>query len=37
VKDGSLRNDTLAWRDGMAEWAAASNVPEMAGLLALAR
>jgi membrane protease subunit (stomatin/prohibitin family) len=37
VKDGSLRGDTLVWRDGMIEWAAASKVPEMAGLLALAR
>ncbi len=34
VTDGSLRGDTLVWRDGMAEWAAASKVPEIAALLA---
>jgi hypothetical protein len=37
AKDGSLRDDTLVWRDGMAEWAAASKVPEMVELLSLAR
>jgi membrane protease subunit (stomatin/prohibitin family) len=33
VKDGVLRADTLVWRDGMAGWAAASQVPEVATLL----
>ena len=33
VKDGVLRADTLVWRDGMAAWAAASQVPEVATLL----
>jgi hypothetical protein len=33
VKDGVLRADTLVWREGMAAWAAASQVPEVAALL----
>ena len=33
VKDGVLRADTLVWRVGMATWAAAAQVPEVAALL----
>jgi membrane protease subunit (stomatin/prohibitin family) len=33
VKDGVLRADTLVWREGMAAWAAAAQVPEVAALL----
>jgi hypothetical protein len=33
VKDGVLRADTLVWRQGMAAWAAAAQVPEVAALL----
>lgn len=33
VKDGVLRADTLVWREGMAAWAAASQVPDVAALL----
>ncbi|HET7187003.1 MAG TPA: SPFH domain-containing protein [Gemmatimonadaceae bacterium] len=33
VKDGVVRADTLVWRDGMATWAAAAQVPEVAELL----
>lgn len=32
VADGSLRRDTLVWQEGMAQWAAASTVAEVAGL-----
>jgi membrane protease subunit (stomatin/prohibitin family) len=32
VKDGVLRADTLVWREGMAAWAAAAQVAEMAAL-----
>lgn len=31
--DGALRSDTLVWRPGMAAWASASQVPELASLL----
>ncbi len=33
VKDGVLRADTLVWREGMAAWAAAAQVPDVAALL----
>src|SRR6476469_8766289 len=33
VTDGALRADTLVWREGMAAWAAAAQVPEVAELL----
>jgi hypothetical protein len=33
AKDGVLRADTLVWREGMAAWAAASQVPDVATLL----
>lgn len=33
VRDGKLRADTLVWRDGMATWASASQVPEMVDVL----
>ena len=33
MKDGVLRADTLVWREGMAAWAAAAQVPEVAALL----
>jgi membrane protease subunit (stomatin/prohibitin family) len=33
VKDGVLRADTLVWREGMAAWAAAAQVAEVARLL----
>jgi membrane protease subunit (stomatin/prohibitin family) len=33
VKDGVLRADTLVWREGMAAWAAAGQVAEVAALL----
>lgn len=33
VKDGVLRADTLVWREGMAAWAAAAQVAEVAELL----
>jgi membrane protease subunit (stomatin/prohibitin family) len=33
VRDGVLRADTLVWRDGMRDWAAASTVAELKGLL----
>jgi membrane protease subunit (stomatin/prohibitin family) len=33
VKEGVLRADTLVWREGMAAWAAAAQVPEVAALL----
>ena len=32
--NGSLTRDTLIWREGMAEWAAAGTVPELQSLLA---
>jgi membrane protease subunit (stomatin/prohibitin family) len=34
VADGSLTSDTLVWRDGMSQWAPASDVPEVARLFA---
>jgi membrane protease subunit (stomatin/prohibitin family) len=34
VRDGVLRPDTLVWRDGMGQWAAASTVAELTRLLA---
>jgi membrane protease subunit (stomatin/prohibitin family) len=33
VRDGKLRADTLVWRDGMAQWAQASQVAELGDLL----
>jgi membrane protease subunit (stomatin/prohibitin family) len=33
VKDGVLRADTLVWREGMAGWIAAGQLPEIASLL----
>jgi len=33
VADGSLTADTLVWREGMANWAPAGQVEEVAGLL----
>ncbi|MEP6990915.1 MAG: SPFH domain-containing protein, partial [bacterium] len=33
VRDGRLRPDTLVWREGMAGWAAASQVPDMSEVL----
>jgi membrane protease subunit (stomatin/prohibitin family) len=33
VKEGKLRGDTLVWRDGMADWAAAAKVGELTELL----
>ena len=32
IAAGTLTKDTLAWHDGMAQWAAASEVPEIARL-----
>lgn len=32
LRDGKLTADTLVWRQGMAEWIAASGVAELAGL-----
>ncbi len=32
VGDGSLTRDTLVWREGMAQWASAGTVPEVATL-----
>lgn len=32
IADGSLTRDTLVWHDGMTQWAAASEVPEVAKL-----
>jgi hypothetical protein len=37
AKDGVLRSDTLVWREGMAAWTAAAQVPEVAALLASPR
>ena len=34
VRDGSLTRETLVWRQGMAEWAAAGGVPELQALFA---
>jgi membrane protease subunit (stomatin/prohibitin family) len=34
VSDGRLRGETLVWTAGMAAWAAAKDVPEVAALLA---
>lgn len=31
---GQLKRDTLVWKAGMAQWAAAGSVPELAGLFA---
>ena len=31
---GSLTRDTLLWRDGMAQWAAASTIGELSSLFA---
>jgi membrane protease subunit (stomatin/prohibitin family) len=31
--DGTLTNETLAWRAGMAEWKPASQIPELANVL----
>jgi hypothetical protein len=33
VKDGVLRADTLVWREGMAAWAPAAQVAEVAAVL----
>jgi hypothetical protein len=33
VADQSLTAGTLVWREGMAQWAAAGTVPEVAALL----
>jgi len=33
VSDGTLRPDTLVWREGMGEWQAAGKVPDLATLL----
>jgi membrane protease subunit (stomatin/prohibitin family) len=33
-RDGTLTNDTLAWRAGMSEWKPASQLPELASVLA---
>jgi membrane protease subunit (stomatin/prohibitin family) len=33
VKDGLLHAETLVWREGMAAWTAAAQVPEIAALL----
>jgi hypothetical protein len=33
MRDGKLRADTLVWRDGMAQWAQASQVAELDSLL----
>jgi membrane protease subunit (stomatin/prohibitin family) len=32
LKDGALRTDTLVWREGMAAWVAAAQVPDVAAL-----
>lgn len=32
-RDGTLTNDTLAWRAGMSEWKPASQLPELASVL----
>ncbi len=37
VKDGLLRADTLVWREGMAAWAGAAQVPEVAALVGNAK
>lgn len=37
VKDGVLRSDTLVWREGMAAWMGAAQLPEVAALLAPGR
>ena len=37
VKDGVLRADTLVWREGMATWVAAAQVPDVAALLGAPR
>ena len=34
TRDGSLTRETLVWRQGMAEWAAAGTVPELQPLFA---
>jgi membrane protease subunit (stomatin/prohibitin family) len=34
TRDGSLTRETLVWRQGMAEWAAAGGVPELQALFA---
>jgi hypothetical protein len=34
IADGSLTRDTLVWHDGMAQWAAASDLPDIAKLFA---
>jgi membrane protease subunit (stomatin/prohibitin family) len=34
VRDGAVSRNTLVWRQGMATWAAAESVPELAGLFA---
>src|SRR5438128_7495110 len=34
VRDGALTRETLVWRQGMAEWAAAGGVPELQALFA---
>jgi hypothetical protein len=36
VADGSLTRDTLAWKQGMAAWTPAGEVPELAALFAAA-
>src|SRR5262249_23535856 len=36
VRDGSLARGTLVWKQGMASWTAAENVPELQTLLAAA-
>ena len=32
--NGNLKRDTLVWKAGMAQWAAAGTVPELGGLFA---
>jgi hypothetical protein len=34
VKSGELKGDQLVWRQGMAQWTKAREVPELAGLFA---
>ena len=32
VANGSINKDTLVWKQGMANWIAAGQVPELTGL-----
>jgi membrane protease subunit (stomatin/prohibitin family) len=34
ARGGELTRDTLVWRQGLAEWTAAKNVPELSGMFA---